>query len=101
MGIGLVWLLRRIEKYRSINRAAADMKMSYAKALKILNRLEKNLEHPVLIRRKGGMVRGGAELTPYGKKFLEIYDRLQKDICRQGRDIFKAFKSEMEEIDRA
>jgi molybdate transport repressor ModE-like protein len=37
MGIGLVWLLQRIKKFKSLNEAAKDMKMSYVKALKIVN----------------------------------------------------------------
>ena len=43
MGIGPIWLLERIRKLGSINQAAKDMGMSYVKALKILNRLAKNL----------------------------------------------------------
>ena len=80
MGIGLVWLLRRIKKFKSINQAARDMNLSYAKALKILNRLEKNLGRPILVRKRGGVERGGAELTPFAEMFIEEFDRFQKRI---------------------
>ena len=80
MGIGLVWLLRRINKFGSISLAAQDMNMSYVKALKILNRLEENLGRKILIRKRGGSNRGGAELTPFAAKFIEEYDRFQRKI---------------------
>ena len=80
MGIGLVWLLRRIKKFKSINQAAQDMDLSYVKALKIINRLEKNLDRKILIRKRGGKDRGGAELTPFAERFVEEYNRFQKNI---------------------
>ncbi len=80
MGIGLVWLLRRIKKFKSINEAAKDMNMSYVKALKILNALEKNLGQKILIRKKGGSVRNQTEITPLAEKFIEDYDRYQRTV---------------------
>ena len=73
MGIGLVWLLQRIDRFRSIQKAARDMKLSYMKALNILNRLEKHVGQPVLLRFKGGVNRGGAELTPFGRSLMRHY----------------------------
>ena len=75
MGIGLVWLLRRVKRFKSIHRAAADMELSYVKALKILNRLEKNLGRKVVIRTRGGAKHGGAEITPFAERYIEEYDR--------------------------
>ena len=75
MGIGLVWLLRRIKEFKSIHRAAAEMELSYVKALRILNRLEKNLGRKVVIRTRGGAKRGGAEITPFADRYIEEYDR--------------------------
>ena len=76
--LGLVWLLRRIKKFKSINEAAKDMGMSYVKALKILNALEKNMGRKILIRKKGGSVRNQTEITPFAEKFIEDYDKYQK-----------------------
>ena len=80
MGIGLVQLLERIKKFKSINKAAADMKMSYAKALKILNRLEENLSEKVIIRKKGGSIRNQTEVTPFAEKYIQDYYEYQKKI---------------------
>jgi len=75
MGIGLVWLLRRVERLGSIQLAAKDMGMSYAKAHRILKRLEQGVGHKLLLRRKGGHERGGAELTSFAQSFLARYSR--------------------------
>ncbi|MCG2726516.1 MAG: LysR family transcriptional regulator [Elusimicrobia bacterium] len=80
MGIGLVWLLRRIKKFKSINEAAKDMGMSYVKALKILNVLEKNLGQKILIRKKGGSIRSQTEITLFAEKFIKDYDEYQKKV---------------------
>jgi molybdate transport system regulatory protein len=80
MGIGLVWLLERIKKFRSIRLAAKDMGMSYMKAHGILNRLERNLSQPILIRRRGGYDRGGAKLTDFAEKFIAEYDKHREQV---------------------
>jgi len=92
MGIGLIWLLRRIKEFKSINRAARDMDLSYAKALKILNRLEENLGRKILKRKRGGRERGGADLTPFGERFIEEYDRFQGDIKNYSEKRFSEFR---------
>ncbi|MCX6357295.1 MAG: LysR family transcriptional regulator [Candidatus Aureabacteria bacterium] len=74
MGIGLVWLIRGIARFGSIRRAAGDMGMSYVKALRIVNLLERGLGEKMLHRRRGGAARGGASLTPYAKAFINAYE---------------------------
>ncbi len=74
MGIGIVTLLRGVEKYNSIRRAAGEMGMSYAKAHRILCELEDNLGKKVLSRRVGGPEGGGARLTSFGSEFLRRYE---------------------------
>lgn len=91
MGIGLIWLLRRIDEFQSIRRAAEDMGLSYVKALRILNTLELNLGERLLERSRGGNERGGAWLTPYARVFLEEYDGLQRDVKRYAESEFGAF----------
>ncbi len=96
MGIGLVWLLRAVDESGSISRASKEMKLSYAKALKIINRLEENLGQKLLIRKHGGCDRGGAELTPFGRKFIEKYDRLQSSIKKAAEKEFSLFRRDLE-----
>ncbi len=80
MGIGVLWLLKGIEEYGSIRRAAAEMDMSYTKAFNILKRLEKSLGEAILERHKGGNSREGATITEFGRKFLDQYEEFNKKI---------------------
>ena len=89
MGIGLVWLLARIDKHHSISRAAREMDLSYPKALRMIQDIERGLGHAVVVRHKGGSERGGAELTPLGRDFLRRYDRMQRHIKRLAAEVFK------------
>jgi molybdate transport system regulatory protein len=77
MGPGVLRLLEQIREQRSINRAAQQMKLSYVKALNLLNRLESDLGRRILIRKRGGNHRGGSELTPFGEKYIAEYSRLE------------------------
>ncbi|MDD5557077.1 MAG: LysR family transcriptional regulator [bacterium] len=90
MGIGLVRLLRRVERLGSIRRAAGDMGMSYVKALRILRRLEDALGDAVLDRRRGGASRGGASLTPFGRTFIGEYERYRARVARYARREFSS-----------
>jgi len=88
MGIGLVWLLERIQQLGSIQKAAQDMGMSYPKAIRILKELEGGLGQPVVMRHKGGQERGGAELTAFGAEFLRRYVAWQARVKEYGEAEF-------------
>lgn len=83
MGAGLIRLLEKIDEHRSINKAAKDMKLSYVKALNLLNRLERELGCKVLLRKRGGNDKGGAELTLYGERYMREYKLLETRIRRK------------------
>jgi molybdate transport system regulatory protein len=91
MGIGLVWLLEGIKKFKSINSAAKDMNMSYAKAIKILNWLEKNLGEKVILRKRGGNERYGAELTSFGETYIKKFTGFQNKIKQYAEKEFKKY----------
>jgi len=88
MGAGLVWLLRRVEKLGSIRLAAKDMGMSYAKAHRILKGLERATGQKFLLRRRGGHERGGAQVTPYARRFIARYEKLEHRIGAYAREAF-------------
>ena len=79
-GIGIVWLLEEIEKTGSIKRAAENMNMSYSKAHKILSRVEKKTGKKLLKKVRGGIERGGSQLTDYSKELITSYKIFQKKI---------------------
>ena len=58
MGPGPLHLLKKIKKLKFINQAAKSIRLSYVKALDMMNRLEQNLERKILIRKRGGTTGG-------------------------------------------
>jgi molybdate transport system regulatory protein len=82
MGGGLVALLDGIELRRSIRAAAREMDLSYPKALRMIQNMERGLGEQVVLRRKGGCERGGAELTQLGREFLSRYKRVHSRVSR-------------------
>lgn len=96
MGVGVLWLLQGIEKTGSIRQAASDMNMSYTKAHQILKNLEETIGQTVLERHRGGNNRSGAELSPFGKKFLQKYIFFNDHIEEYASAEFINFLKDME-----
>lgn len=82
VGKGGASLLRGIQKYGSISRAAKELGWSYSFAWLQLRDLEKKLGAPVVLRKRGGEVGGGAELTELAKALLWKYEALEKRVER-------------------
>jgi len=101
MGIGLVWLLRGIDRLGSIREAAAEMNLSYAKAHAIIKRLEQKLEEEIVIRHRGGNLRGGAELSEFGQKFVAEYDLFQERVKAGAEREFQRFRRRLEKVRRS
>ena len=71
-------LLDRISKLNSIVAAAREMGISYRKAWGIVNKVEKKLGFPLVIKMRGGSEGGRTELSPEGKELMEGYNELSK-----------------------
>ena len=78
-GDGPYELLKRVEKTNSLNEAAHQMGMSYSKAWKLIQTMEKRLGFPLLDKRVGGLSGGGSRVTPKGKDLMERYERFEKE----------------------
>jgi molybdate transport system regulatory protein len=89
LGIGIVWLLEEIDKTGSIKKAAANMHMSYSKAHKILTRVEEKTGKLLLKKTRGGIERGGSELTDYAKKLIKEYKTFQNNIKNYVQEQFQ------------
>ena len=98
MGPGPLRLLEKIKEHSSINQAAKSMGLSYVKALNMLNRLEENIEHKILIRKRGGNDRGGTELTPFAEKYIAEYRSLEAKINNFAKREFKVFLNEVTKL---
>jgi molybdate transport system regulatory protein len=63
------------------------MKMSYRRAWLLVDELNGLFECPVVTKWFGGKSRGGARLTPTGKKILKTYDAIVKRADRASRSL--------------
>jgi 8-oxo-dGTP diphosphatase len=71
---GRVQLLKLIEKYGSIKRAAEEMRMSYRHAWGIIKKINNALNENVVESIRGGEKGGRTVLTRFGKKLIEEYE---------------------------
>lgn len=71
-------LLRAIDRYGSINRAADELGRSYAHAQRRLDALEAAFGD-VVARTRGGQGGGGTELTDCGRDLLARFERLRAE----------------------
>ena len=104
MGIGVLWLLQKIEECGSLRAAAISLGISYSKAFKMIENLEDALGLRVLVRQRGGAGRIGVTLTPFGRQFMTLYDSFQqqcKALLKEPFDDFMknltALKNEFDE----
>ena len=95
-GFGLLQLLDGIGRHGSIQQAARDMDLSYVKALKILNRLERELGETLLVRHKGGAARGHTDLTPFARRFIRDFAELRRKVRKAADAAFRGFQKRYE-----
>ena len=98
MGIGVLWLLQKIEECGSLRAAALDLGISYSKAFKMIENLEASLGQPVLERKRGGSNRIGASLTPFGLQFVALYDNFQKQCKALLKEPFDDFMKNLSKL---
>lgn len=98
MGIGVLWLLQGIVRCGSLRAAALDLGISYSKAFKMVDNLEKALGQEVLVRRRGGASRSGVSITPFGLAFMDLYDAFQRECKALLEAPFKGFCGKLEKI---
>ena len=88
-GEGPYRLLKLIEKTGSINRAAAEMEMSYRKAWKILKMVEEKLGFELIERKIGGMDGGGSQITEKGKEIMKNYEKFREEVKTSIEKIYR------------
>lgn len=96
-GIGVLGLLDAIREHGSIHHAAKTCGLSYVKAWGVMNRLERELGRPVLTRMSGGVRGGGAQLTPFGERFLKAFTIYHQQVQRAADTGLRRFLDHMEE----
>jgi molybdate transport system regulatory protein len=78
LGPGKAALLQAIDETGSIAAAGRRMGMSYKRAWYLIDTMNAYFREPVVVSANGGNSRGGAQLTPTGRKVLESYRRMEK-----------------------
>jgi molybdate transport system regulatory protein len=76
-GPGKAALLEHIGRTGSISEAAKAMEMSYMKAWKLVKSMERGFAEPLVCKTRGGSARGGATISPTGKKVLALYREME------------------------
>ena len=90
-GDGPYELLKRVEKTNSLNEAAHQMGMSYSKAWKLVQSMEKRLGFPLLDKKVGGLSGGGSQVTPKGKDLMKRYERFEKETREAIEKIYEEY----------
>jgi molybdate transport system regulatory protein len=81
LGRGGAAILHRIDKLRSISKAAEELGMSYRYVWNYLDEIKRILGEPVIDTFKGGKVGGGgANLNELGRYLLSEYDRVSSSV---------------------
>ena len=91
-GPGICELLERIRVTGSIQAAAAEMEMSYTKACKILNRAEREMGTPLIIRTSGGKKGGCSTLTDAGERAIRDFREMEARLRETADELFRAYR---------
>ncbi len=90
-GPGKAALLDAIERLGSLNRAAPDLGMSYPRARKLIEELNKDFAAPLVLAVQGGADGGGSRLTPLGQELLRAYRELCETAEARNLELLDAF----------
>ena len=90
IGPGRIALLEAIRKTGSITAAAKSMHMSYRRAGRHVDELNRLLAEPVVTTSAGGFTRGGTTLTPVGEKIIALYHSVEAQARAAGRTEFQS-----------
>lgn len=77
-----IQLMRDIASTGSLSKASEKTGISYNKAWKILEAVNRVSGSPVLEKTRGGAGGGGAVLTNYGRLILKEYEAIEKAVNR-------------------
>ena len=95
LGKGRIELLKKIDKYGSISKAAKDMKMSYKAAWDLVDIINKLAKENVVEKISGGKGGGGSVVTEYGKKLIALFDEAEEKYKQSLKDIEEFLNKEI------
>jgi molybdate transport system regulatory protein len=89
-GGGRHHLLEAVRRTGSLNRAAADLGMSYRAAWRKVRECEERLGIPLLAGTIGGAGGGGSRLTPEGERLVAGYEKFERALAASARRLARA-----------
>lgn len=89
-GDGRMALLQAIDRYGSINQAAANLQMSYRAAWGKLKATERRLGFKIINKHIGGRA-SGSELTPEAKRLMHAYLQFKEESMQAIEAIFEKY----------
>ena len=79
IGHGRVVLMERIRELGSITKAAKSMNMSYRHAWRLIDSMNRQSHHPLVITSTGGRNGGGAVVTDHGEEAIALFRKFLED----------------------
>ena len=95
LGKGRIELLKKIDEYGSLAKAAKAMKMSYKSAWDSLNEMKKLSSEALIISNSGGKGGGGSRLTKKAHHYIKTYELLYKT----QQEFLKSIESHTQDIE--
>lgn len=98
LGDGKWRLLKAIEEFGSISKAAIDLGISYRKAWGDLKKVEELLGVAVIEKHRGGQAGGSSVITPQGLSLIKAYTRFHNDFGNAFQRSFEKFLREISSL---
>jgi molybdate transport repressor ModE-like protein len=98
LGDGKWRLLKAIEEFGSISKAAENLKISYRKAWGDLKKVEELLGIQVIDKIRGGQSGGSSSLTEQGINLIKAYDKFHNEFDSLFKNSFDNFIKEISSI---
>ncbi|WP_077037074.1 winged helix-turn-helix domain-containing protein [Pelomonas sp. KK5] len=93
IGPGKIALLEALAEQGSITAAAKSLDMSYRRAWLLIDELNRSLVEPAVASATGGQRGGGSELTPAGRRLIELYRGIEAEALKAcAADVRKLLK---------
>lgn len=73
-------LLHKIIQCGSLSGAAKQLKISYQHAWTLIDEMNRVAPSPLVIKQRGGVNGGGAEISTYGERILNEYKLIQEQV---------------------
>jgi molybdate transport system regulatory protein len=95
LGPGKIRLLEAIGKSGSISRAGRALGMSYRRAWLLIDDMNRSFRAAVVATQPGGVLGGGAALTPFGLELIENYRAIEARATAAAEPHLRALKNSL------